>query len=104
MCAPEDEDYYALLGKMVAESSDMREARMRNTISSWTPADLQANADALSEAIQSRVVTVQTAAIAEHDRGGDTTSAQKELQALVDMMVYSKILVRNAKLEIAIDD
>ncbi len=87
----------ALLTQMVAESSEDREARMERTVSEWPPELLQERADAFCDALQARVVAVQTAAIAEHDRGADTTAAQVELQALVDLMVYSKILVRDAK-------
>ena len=87
-------EFDALLSQMVDESAEEREQRMERTVSEWPTETLQQNADQLSESIQARVVAVQTAAIAEHDRGADTTAAQVELQALVDMMVYSKILIR----------
>ena len=90
-------EFDQLLTIMVEESADAREARMREVIGSWTPETLLQNADELSDAIQTRVVAVQSAAIEEHNQGNDTTAAQKELQALVDMMVYSKILVRDLK-------
>lgn len=93
------EAFDALLLQMVAESSDEREQRMRDTVSGWSAELLQQNADALSKAIETRVVSVQTAAIAEHNLGNDTTVAQAELQALVDMMVYSKILIRARVIE-----
>ena len=72
---------------------------MEQRVRSWPAEQLKAKADALSDAIQARVVSVQTAAISEHERGGDTTKAQMELRALVDMMVYSKILIRQVKIE-----
>ena len=95
-----DGGFASLLTQIVLATSDTeREQRVEQTVRSWPAEQLKAKADALSDAIQARVVSVQTAAISEHERGGDTTKAQTELRALVDMMVYSKILIRQVKIE-----
>lgn len=95
-----DGGFESLLSEIVLATSDSeREQRVEQRVRSWPAEQLKAKADALSDAIQARVVSVQTAAISEHERGGDTTKAQTELRALVDMMVYSKILIRQVKIE-----
>mmetsp|Transcript_121847 Transcript_121847/g.221762 ORF Transcript_121847/g.221762 Transcript_121847/m.221762 type:complete len:104 (+) Transcript_121847:2-313(+) len=88
-----------LLSQMLAESSSDRKVRMKSTVCEWPADQQQRNADLLFDSINVMVVEIQTEAIAQHERGGDTTEAQRKLQALVDIMVHSKILVRNAKLE-----
>ena len=74
-----------------------REQQLETTVLSWTAQNLDENSDALTSAIEAKVVAIQTAAIADHESGGDTTAAQRQLQALVEMMVYSKILVRKMR-------
>jgi len=83
-----------LLPELVQASDEVREMRMEMTVRAWTADERQTQAEALSEAIQGKVVAIQAAAIADHEKGRDTTEAQTELQALVDMMVYSKILIK----------
>lgn len=44
-----------------------------------------------------RGVSVQTAALAAHERGEDTSEASATLQTLVNMTFHVKILVRDLK-------
>lgn len=88
--SPESLD--GLITSILAE--DAREKIIETTVAAWDFQDVQNCSDAWTKAIEVRVVAVQTAAIAEHERGGDTVEAQAELQKLVDMMVYMKLVVR----------
>ena len=63
----------------------------------WVNGEADTNADNLVKLMTERGVSVQTAALAAHGRGEDTSEASKILQTLVNMTFHVKILVRDLK-------
>lgn len=87
------------LDELLDSDSDVaREASMSAAVNRWwVNGEADTNADNLVKLMTERGVSVQTAALAAHGRGEDTSEASKILQTLVNMTFHVKILVRDLK-------
>ena len=95
MCCAADSYADGLVAALCDDPArESRELKLSSAVLGWADEELQARSDALTSAIERKVVAVQTAAIKEHEAGGDTSAAQALLQVLVDAMVLSKILAK----------
>ena len=90
-----------LFNELLSSDTDTdREATMEAAVKRWWaegPGTSQSNSDELVEIMTRHGVSVQTAALAAHERGEDTSEASKTLQTLVNMTFHVKILVRDLK-------
>lgn len=86
-----------LISSMLKMGEPERTAAMENAVQAWAPADRQRLSDEMTKLLTQRAVEVQTSAKLRHARGEDVTAASAELQAIVDMTVHVKILVRNLR-------
>ena len=90
-----------LFNELLSSDTDTdREATMEAAVKRWWaegPGTAQSNSDELVEIMTRHGVSVQTAALAAHERGEDTSEASKTLQTLVNMTFHVKILVRDLK-------
>ena len=94
LAAPADE-FGDLISLAVSQTEDAsRAALLAGTVRNWAADARAANANGMSDALSARAIAVQQDAIAAHGRGEDVTRASSELQALVDMTVQLKLLVR----------
>ena len=89
----------AFMDELLESDSDVaREASMSAAVQRWwADGDADKKSDALVKLMTERGVSVQTAALAAHERGEDTSEASEILQTIVNMTFHVKILVRDLK-------
>ena len=71
-----------------------RDSLVAGAVRSWAPAERAALSNAMSDALSARGVSIQSDALAAHERGEDVTEASQTLQTLVDMTVQVKLLTK----------
>ena len=72
-----------------------RDSLVAGAVRSWAPAERAALSNAMSDALSARGVSIQSDALAAHERGEDVSVAAAQLQAIVSMTVQVKVLVRD---------
>ena len=90
-----DEKWTALceLGCACATEDDRRKL-IKGTVSSWPAEERSDNSKAFSAALSAMAVGIQSDAREAHERGEDTSAAQKQLETIVDMSVQSALLTK----------
>jgi hypothetical protein len=81
------------LGCACATEEDRRNL-IAKTVLSWPAEERSDNSKAFSAALSALAVTIQSDALEAHERGEDTSTAQKTLQTIVDMSVQSALLTK----------